>query len=75
MTVYKNGRKYNPENYRSICLTCICCKFIHMIISHIKHHPKRTTYSIPYNMASERVVPVKHSCLNSDDITYNLEMG
>ena len=26
--VYKKGPKYNPENYRPISLTCICCKLL-----------------------------------------------
>ena len=26
--VYKKGPKYNPEKYRPISLTCICCKLL-----------------------------------------------
>ena len=31
--IYKKGSKYNPENYRSISLTCICCK----LLDHIRY--------------------------------------
>ena len=37
--VYKKGQKYNPENYRPISLTCICCKLLeHLIVKHIMLH-------------------------------------
>jgi hypothetical protein len=38
-SVYKKGQKYNPENYRLISLTCICCKLLeHLIVKHIMSH-------------------------------------
>jgi hypothetical protein len=34
--VYKKGPKYNPENYRPISLSCICCKLLeHIVVSNI----------------------------------------
>jgi hypothetical protein len=30
--IYKKGSKYSPENYRSISLTCICCKILEHIV-------------------------------------------
>jgi hypothetical protein len=34
--VYKKGQNYNPENYRPISLTCICCKLLeHATESHV----------------------------------------
>jgi hypothetical protein len=45
--VYKKGQKYNPENYRSISLTCICCKPLeHLIVKHILSHAD--THNILY---------------------------
>ena len=37
--VFKNGEKYDPANYRSVSLTCICCKTLeHIIVSNINKH-------------------------------------
>ena len=37
--IYKKGSKYNPENYRPISLTCICCKILeHIVVSSIMNH-------------------------------------
>ena len=45
--VYKKGQKYNPENYRPISLTCICCKLLeHLIVKHIMSHAD--THNILY---------------------------
>jgi hypothetical protein len=45
--VYKKGIKYNPENYRPISLTCICCKLLeHLIVKHIMSHAD--THNILY---------------------------
>ena len=35
----KKGSKYNPENYRAISLTFICCKILeHIVVSSIMNH-------------------------------------
>ena len=44
-SVYKNGGKSNPANYRPISLTCIASKVLeHIIHSHIMKHLEQ--YSI-----------------------------
>jgi hypothetical protein len=75
--VYKKGQKYNPENYRPISLTCICCKLLeHLIAKHIMSHAD--THNILY--------PLQHgfrtgrSCETQlleffDDVTLNMENG
>ena len=75
--VYKKGQKYNPENYRPISLTCICCKLLeHLIVKHILSHAD--THNILY--------PLQHgfrtgrSCETQllefiDDVTLNMENG
>ena len=46
--VYKKGKKYNPENYRPISLTCICCKLLkHLIVKHILSHADTHTILYP----------------------------
>ena len=36
---YKKGTKYNPENYRPISLTCMCCKLLELIVvSNVMSH-------------------------------------
>ena len=45
--IYKKGSKYNPENYRPISLTCICCKILeHAVVSSIMTHAD--THNILY---------------------------
>ena len=45
--IYKKGSKYNPENYRPISLTCICCKILeHGVVSSIMTHAD--THNILY---------------------------
>ena len=73
--IYKKGSKYNPENYRPISLTCICCKILeHIVVSSIMNHAD--THSILY--------PLQHgfrkfrSCETQllefvDDVTKNIE--
>ena len=75
--VYKKGQNYNPENYRPISLTCICCKLLeHLIVKHIMSHAD--THNILY--------PLQHgfrtgrSCETQlrefiDDVTLNMENG
>ena len=37
--VYKKGEKYYAANYRSVSLTCICCKIPeHILVSNINKH-------------------------------------
>ena len=37
--VFEKGEKYDPENYRPVSLTCICCKTLeHIIVSNINKH-------------------------------------
>ena len=75
--VYTKGQKYNPENYRPISLTCICCKLLeHLIVKHIMSHAD--THNILY--------PLQHgfrtgrSCETQllefiDDVTLNMKNG
>ena len=40
--VYKKGSRYQPENYRPVSLTCICCKVMeHVICKHIIKHTEK----------------------------------
>jgi hypothetical protein len=37
--VFKKGNKSDPQNYRPISLTCLCCKMMeHIILSHLNKH-------------------------------------
>ena len=37
--VFKKGEKYDAANYRSVWLTCICCKTLeHILVSNINKH-------------------------------------
>ena len=37
--IYKSGSKADPSNYRSISLTCLCCKIMeHIVLSHMAKH-------------------------------------
>ena len=37
--IFKKGEKYDAANYRSVSLTCICCKALeHIILSNINKH-------------------------------------
>jgi hypothetical protein len=57
---FKQGQKYVPANYRSISLTCICCRVIeHIVTSHIMGHAERNNIICPLNTASEASDPVK----------------
>ncbi|XP_072037653.1 uncharacterized protein [Amphiura filiformis] len=37
--IFKKGNNTNPENYRPVSLTCICCKVQeHIVVSHLAKH-------------------------------------
>ena len=65
--IYKKGSKYNPENYRPISLTCICCKILeHVVVSSIMTHAD--THNILYilcNMVFANLGRVNHNYWNS----------
>ena len=75
--VYKKGKKYNPENYRPISLTCLCCKLLeHLIVKHIMSHPD--THNILYPL--QQGFRTGRSCETHflefiDDVTLNMENG
>ena len=75
--VYKKGQKYNPENYRPISLTCICCKLLeHFIVKHIMSHAD--THNILYRL--QHGFRTGRSCETQllefiDDVTLNMENG
>ena len=75
--VYKKGQKYNPENYRPISLTCICCKLLeHFFVKHIMSHAD--THNILYSL--QRGFRTGRSCETQllefiDDVTLNMENG
>jgi hypothetical protein len=75
--VYKKGQKYNPENYRPISLTCICCKPLeHLIVKHIMSHAD--THNILYPLQHD--FRTGRSCETQllefiDDVTLNMENG
>ena len=75
--VYKKGEKYIAENYRSISLTCICCKLMeHIVTSHIMNHADNNSilYPLQHGFRSKR------SCETQlvefvEDITCNMAAG
>ena len=73
--IYKKGSKYNPENYRPISLTCICCKILeHVVVSAIMTHADKHNILYPLQHGFRK----RRSCETQllefiDDVSKNLE--
>ena len=73
--IYKKGSKYNPENYRPISLTCICCKILeHIVVSSIMKHADKNDILYPLQHGFRRQRSCETQLLEFiDDVTKNLE--
>jgi hypothetical protein len=73
--IYKKGAKYNPENYRPISLTCICCKLLeHIVVSAIMSHADNHDILYPLQHGFRKHRSCETQLLEFvDDITNNLE--
>ena len=71
------GKIYLQSNYRSISLTCVCCKIMeHIVTSHIMSHAERNKilYPLQHGFRSKRSCATQLlECI--DDLTKNLENG
>ena len=75
--VYKKGQKYNPENYRPISLTCICCKLLeHIIVKHIMKHADNHNILYPLQHGFRRGRSCETQLIEFiDDVSLNMENG
>ena len=73
--IYKKGSKYNPENYRPISLTCICCKILeHVVVSAIMTHADNHNILYPLQHGFRRHRSCETQLLEFiDDISKNME--
>jgi hypothetical protein len=72
--VYKKGPKYNPENYRPISLTCICCKLLeHIVVSNIMSHADKYNILYPFQHGFRKFRSCETQLIEFiDDVTRNL---
>jgi len=75
--VYKKGPKYNPENYRHISLTCICCKLLeHIVVSNIMSHADKYDILYPLQHGFRKFRSCERQLVEFiDDVTRNLDDG
>ena len=75
--VYKKGPKYNPENYRPISLTCICCKLLeHIVVSNIMSHADKYNILYPFQHGFRKFRSCETQLIEFiDDVTRNLDDG
>ena len=75
--VYKKGPKYNPENYRPISLTCICCKLLeHIVVSNIMSHADKYNILYPFQHGFRNFRSCETQLIEFiDDVTRNLDDG
>ena len=73
--IYKKGSKYNPENYRPISLTCICCKILeHVVVSSIMTHADTHNILYPLQHGFRRFRSCETQLLEFiDDVSKNIE--
>lgn len=75
--IYKKGDKTNPENYRPISLTCICCKLLeHIVCSNIMKHADNHNILYPLQHGFRK----SRSCVSQliefiDDVSSALDAG
>ena len=72
--VYKKDPKYNPENYRPISLTCICCKLLeHIVVSNIMSHADKYNILYPFQHGFRTFRSCETQLIEFiDDVTRNL---
>jgi hypothetical protein len=75
--VYKEGPKHNPENYRPISLTCICCKLLeHIVVSNIMSHADKYNILYPFQHGFRKFRSCETQLIEFiDDVTRNLDDG
>jgi hypothetical protein len=75
--VYKKGPKYNPENYRPISLTCICCKLLeHIVVSNIMSYADKYNILYPFQHGFRKFRSSETQLIEFiDNVTRNLDDG
>ena len=73
--IFKKGSKYNPENYKPISLTCICCKIMeHVVVSAIMTHADNHNILYPLQHGFRKNRSCETQLLEFiDDVTKNIE--
>ena len=73
--IYKKGSKYNPEKYRPISLTCICCKLLeHIVVSSIMNHADTHNILYPLQHGFRKFRSCETQLLEFiDDVTKHIE--
>ncbi|MEW8547734.1 MAG: endonuclease/exonuclease/phosphatase family protein, partial [Candidatus Thiodiazotropha sp.] len=73
--VYKKGEKYQPENYRPISLTSVCCKIMeHVIASQIMNHGETNNILYPLQHGFRRGRSCETQLIEFiDDLSSNLQ--
>jgi hypothetical protein len=75
--VYKKDPKYNPENYRPISLTCMCCKLLELIVvSNVMPHADKYNILYPFQNGFRKFRSCETQLVGFiDDMTRNLDDG
>ena len=73
--VYKKDPKYNPENYRPISLTCMCCKLLELIVvSNVMPHADKYNILYPFQHGFHKFRSCETQLIGFiDDMTRNLD--